>query len=108
MLQKFKITTCVFILCLFGLTLMTVSPVHAQLSKRGLGCDKMIEGPKSISRKKINCFRNEVKRLNAKMQDQRKGGARAPARPNLAREKGEVRRMAIKILEEWAARNQGK
>ena len=25
MLQKFKITTCAFILCLFGLTLMTVS-----------------------------------------------------------------------------------
>ena len=30
MLQKFKITTCAFILCLFGLTLMTVSPVFAQ------------------------------------------------------------------------------
>ena len=33
MLQKFKITTCVFILCLFGLTLITVSPVFAQMSK---------------------------------------------------------------------------
>jgi hypothetical protein len=30
MLQKFKITSCVFILCLFGLSLMTVSPVYAK------------------------------------------------------------------------------
>ena len=31
MLQKFKITSCVFILCLFGLTLITVSPIFAQV-----------------------------------------------------------------------------
>ena len=31
MLQKFKITSCAFFLCLFGLTLMTVSPVFAEV-----------------------------------------------------------------------------
>ena len=30
MLQKFKIIPCAFILCLFGLTLITVSPVFAE------------------------------------------------------------------------------
>ena len=30
MLKKIKITTYVFILCLFGLTLITVSPVFAE------------------------------------------------------------------------------
>jgi predicted nucleic acid-binding Zn-ribbon protein len=30
MLQKLKVTICAFILCLFGLTLMTVSPVKAE------------------------------------------------------------------------------
>ena len=33
MIQKFKVTYCAFILCLFGLTLMTVSPVFAQESE---------------------------------------------------------------------------
>ena len=35
MLQQFKITTYAFILCLFGLTLMTVSPVFAQQGSGG-------------------------------------------------------------------------
>ena len=35
MLQKFKITSIAFILCLFGLTLMTVSPVFAQQGSGG-------------------------------------------------------------------------
>jgi len=30
MLQKFKITSYAFIICLFGFTLITVSPVFAQ------------------------------------------------------------------------------
>ena len=106
MLHKFKITTCAFILCLFGLTLMTVSPVYAQKGKRMEECERI--NTQKQHRKKIKCFRDLARFLYDKMQDQRKGGARAPARPNLAREKGEVRRMAIKILEEWAARNQGK
>ena len=36
MTQKFTITTCAFILCLFGLTLMTVSPVFAQAETQKL------------------------------------------------------------------------
>ena len=35
MLQKFKITSYAIILCLFGLTLMTVSPVFAQQGSGG-------------------------------------------------------------------------
>jgi hypothetical protein len=65
MSQKFKITTCAFILCLFGLTLMTVSPVYAQQGKRMDRCEKMKALPKP--RKKINCFRNEAKRLRAEL-----------------------------------------
>ena len=41
MLQKFKITTCAFILCLFGLTLMTVSPVFAEDSPEFTACAQM-------------------------------------------------------------------
>ena len=42
MLQKFKITTCAFILCLFGLTLITASPISADES-----CDRVLERDKA-------------------------------------------------------------
>ena len=41
MLQKFKITSCAFILCLFGLTLMTMSPVFAADGDGFTVCDNM-------------------------------------------------------------------
>jgi hypothetical protein len=52
MLHKFKITTCAFILCLFGLTLITVSPVFAS-SPEFIECQEM-----KGKEKKKNCFRD--------------------------------------------------
>ena len=56
MLQKFKVTTCAFILCLFGLTLMTVSPVLADVSTTLNECKAMkwSDGKKA----KKDCFRD--------------------------------------------------
>ena len=61
MLQKFKITTCAFILCLFGLTLITVSPVLAEDSAAFVGC-KQIKG--DLKGKK-NCFKRLARELEA-------------------------------------------
>jgi hypothetical protein len=55
MLQKLKITTYVFVLCLFGLTLITVSPVFAKSfeeSARVLQCEQS-----NIADEKANCYK---------------------------------------------------
>jgi len=66
MLQKFKITTCAFILCLFGLTLMTVSPVFAEDSAEFIDCQKIkIKKQMSMAREKIHCFRDLARKLEA-------------------------------------------
>jgi hypothetical protein len=54
MLQKFKITTCAFILCLFGLTLTAVSPVFGAKSAAFDECTKM-KG-KGVKKAKLKCF----------------------------------------------------
>ena len=41
MLKKLKITSCAFILCLFGLILITVSPVLAEDSAAFVECQKI-------------------------------------------------------------------
>jgi len=56
MLQKLKITTCAFILCLFGLTLMTVTPVFAEDSQEFKSCQQMKW--KGNKKAKKNCFRD--------------------------------------------------
>ena len=53
MLKKLKITTCTFTLCLFGLTLITVSPVFAEDSPEFIACQQQF----GIKAKK-NCFKN--------------------------------------------------
>jgi hypothetical protein len=58
MLQKFKITSCAFILVLFGLTLMTVSPVFAVDGDSFTVCDNM---PEAAS--KLECFRDLARSL---------------------------------------------
>jgi hypothetical protein len=55
MLKKLKITSCAFILCLFGLTLMTVTPVFAEDSAEFTTCKDMKW--KKGKRAKMNCFR---------------------------------------------------
>ena len=60
MLQKFKITTCAFILCLFGLTLMTVTPVFADDSIDFVECQQIKPNRTSyaLMKEKKNCFRD--------------------------------------------------
>ena len=63
MFHQFKITPYAFILCLFGLTLMTVSPVFAEDSAAFVECQQMKwkEGKKE----KKNCFRDLARSLQA-------------------------------------------
>jgi hypothetical protein len=49
MLQKFKVTSCAFILCLFGLTLITVPPVFADATPTYRECSRMQAKPDHIS-----------------------------------------------------------
>ena len=58
MLHKFKITICAFILCLFGLTLMTVTPVLAMDSEFAR-CDNIGSGEvtQQILKKMLRCFK---------------------------------------------------
>jgi hypothetical protein len=60
MLQKFKITSCAFILCLFALTLMTVTPVFAADSAAFVQCQQIKPNGTSVAlmKQKKNCFKN--------------------------------------------------
>ena len=67
MLQNLKITSCAFILCLFGLPLMTGSPVFAEDSAaRYSACDD-IRNPNGMDKAtmslKMMCFRSLAKEL---------------------------------------------
>jgi hypothetical protein len=119
MFHKFKITTCAFILCLFGLTLMTVSPVFAadEDSPAFKQCQQIKpHGKFGPMKQKKNCFRdlarmtlNAGKQVIARQQQQlsrsRQGTAEecselehkaAAARRSLAkggRAQGSVRRL---------------
>ena len=64
MLQKFKVIPCLFILCLFELTLMTVSPVFAADDDGFTVCDNM---PEVAS--KLSCFRDLARSLRAEVED---------------------------------------
>ena len=69
MFHKFKITTCAFILCLFGLTLMTVSPVFAADSAAFKQCQQIKpHGKFGPMKQKKNCFRDLARALNATKQ----------------------------------------
>ena len=61
MLQKLKNTNYVFILCLFGLTLITVSPVLAEDSAAFVECQQI----KGDLKGKKNCFKNLARELQA-------------------------------------------
>ena len=67
MFHKFKITTCAFILCLFGLTLMTVSPVFAadEDSPAFKQCQQIKpHGKFGPMKQKKNCFRDLARILS--------------------------------------------
>ena len=71
MLQKIKITTYVFILCLFGLTLITVSPIFAGDSAAIDKCEKMSKhrrGKRFVrSTDQISCYKSLVRELTARV-----------------------------------------
>ena len=71
MLQKLKITTYVFILCLFGLTLITVSPIFAEDSAAIEKCEKMSKhrrGKRFVrSTDQISCYQSLVRKLTARV-----------------------------------------
>ena len=71
MLQKLKITTYVFILCLFGLTLITVSPIFAEDSAAIDKCENMSKhrrGKRLVrSTDQISCYKSLVRELTAKV-----------------------------------------
>jgi len=71
MLQKLKITTYVFILCLFGLTLITVSPIFAEDSDTIDKCEKMSKhrrGKRFVRfTEQINCYKLLVQELTARV-----------------------------------------
>ena len=71
MLQKLKITTYVFILCLFGLTLITVSPIFAADSAAIDKCEKMSKhrrGKRFVrSTDQISCYKSLVRELTARV-----------------------------------------
>ena len=56
MLQKLKVTICAIILCLFGLTLMTVTPVLAMDSEFAR-CADMDRGEGNAAKKVLRCFK---------------------------------------------------
>ena len=63
MLQKFKITIFAVTLCLFGLTLITVSPVFAEDSSDFIACQQMKW--KHDRKAKKNCFMDLARTLEA-------------------------------------------
>jgi hypothetical protein len=71
MLQKLKITTYVFILCLFGLTLITVSPIFAEDSAAIDNCEKMSKhrrGKRFVrSTDQISCYKSLVRELTGRV-----------------------------------------
>mgnify|MGYP003960879429 FL=1 len=71
MLQKLKITTYVFILCLFGLTLITVSPIFAEDSTAIDKCENMSKhrrGKRFVrSTDQISCYKSLVRELTARV-----------------------------------------
>ena len=71
MLQKLKITTYVFILCLFGLTLITVSPIFAEDSATIDKCEKMSKhrrGKRFVrSTDQVSCYKSLVRELTERV-----------------------------------------
>ena len=70
MIKKFKITTCAFILCLFGLTMTDVTNVYARAgdSAEILECATMKSKSRNQMKQKKNCFAQLARDLTANQQ----------------------------------------
>ena len=70
MLKTYRIIPLVFILFLFGLTLMTVSPVFAEDSSEFVACQKIKpRGDFRLMKQKKNCFRDVARSLQGQSGD---------------------------------------
>ena len=96
MVQKFKITSCVFILCLFGLTLMTVSPVFAVDGDGFTVCDNM---PEAAS--KLSCFRDLARSLRAEVEDMTTAASSQEAAVDDAEGTKEALKLHIEEINGW-------
>jgi len=96
MLQKFKITSCAFILVLFGLTLMTVSPVLAADGDGFTVCDNM---PEAAS--KLSCFRDLARSLRAEVEDMTTAASSQEAAVDDAEGTKEALKLQIEEISGW-------
>ena len=96
MLQNFKITSCAFILVLFGLTLMTVSPVLAADGDGFTVCDNM---PEAAS--KLTCFRDLARSLRAAVEDMTTAASSQEAAVDDAEGTKEALKLQIEEINGW-------
>ena len=96
MLQKFKITSCAFILVLFGFTLMTVSPVLAADGDGFTVCDNM---PEAAS--KLSCFRDLARSLRAEVEDMTTAASSQEAAVDDAEGTKEALKLHIEEINGW-------
>ena len=96
MLQKFKITSCAFILFLFGFSLMTVSPVLAADGDGFTVCDNM---PEAAS--KLTCFRDLARSLRAEVEDMTTAASSQEAAVDDAEGTKEALKLQIEEINGW-------
>ena len=96
MLQKFKITSCAFILVLFGCILKTVSPVLAVDGDGFTVCDNMPEAADELS-----CFRDLARSLRAEVEDMTTAASSQEAAVDDAEGTKEALKLQIEEINEW-------
>jgi hypothetical protein len=69
MLKTYRIIPLVFILFLFGFTLITVAPVLAEDSPEFVACLQMPFGNQNEARQKKNCFRDVARLYHRQLRD---------------------------------------
>ena len=96
MLQKFKITSCAFILVLFGFSLMTVSPVFAVDGDGFTVCDGM---PEAAS--KLSCFKDLARSLRAAVEEAANASRSQEAAVDDAEGTKELLKLQIEEINGW-------
>ena len=96
MLQNFKVTSYAIILVLFGLTLMTVSPVIAVDGDGFTVCDNM---PEAAS--KLSCFRDLARSLRAAVEDMTTAASSQEAAVDDAEGTKEALKLQIEEISGW-------
>ena len=96
MLQNFKVTSYAIILVLFGLTLMTVSPVIAADGDGFTVCDNM---PEAAS--KLSCFRDLARSLRAAVENMTTAASSQEAAVDDAEGTKEALKLQIEEISGW-------